>query len=150
MVSASRSFRRQVAKKANVLPVVEFTLDWVDDDDPEKVLRSDTFHATQPSEERLFLLAAAIGSEDATGSEEAAAVLDIFRSSLPREEFRTLRERLRDPEDDVNIDMLQDVLMWLMGEWSDFPTEPSGDSLESPPTSGARSTGRVRGQGSTR
>lgn len=152
MTTAPHAFRRQVEKKkADVPPpTVAFNLDWVDDEDLEKVIRSDTFHATRPSDERMFLLAAMAGDDDANVAEEAAALMDIFRAALPEEEFKVLRSRLRDPKDDVTVEMLQDVFMWLMGEWSSFPTEPSSDSSESPQSTGARSTGRARGEGSIR
>jgi len=152
MTTPTRSFRRSVAEKKGVAapPIVEFTLDWVDDEDPEKILRSDMFHATRPTDERLFLIAAMAGDEESGAASEAAAVMEIFRVALPAEEFRTLRSRIKDPDDDVNLDMLQDVLFWLMGEWSSFPTEPASNSSKSPPATGVKSTGRVRGPGSTR
>jgi len=154
MATAPRAFRRQVKEKTiEERPTVAFDLDWIADEIKEgeeeaEVIRSDTFHATKPTEERLFLVAALIGDED--GGHEATAVLDIFRDALPRDEFLTLKERLIDPDDDVNLDMLQDVLMWLMSEWTDFPTKPSTGSSGSRGNSGARSTGRVRGKASTR
>lgn len=150
MATASRTFRRQVAKKKVARPVVDFFLTWVDDEDPEKVIREDVFHATAPTDERLFLLAAAAGDEDGSVATESAAIMDLFRDVLPPDEFRTLRSRLKDPEDDVDLEMLQDVTAWLMEEWSTFPTEPSSASSTSRPRTGTRSTGRVRGPGSTR
>jgi hypothetical protein len=130
-------------------PVVEFVLTTLDAEDEEKVLRQDLFHATAPTEESLFLLAAAAGDEDGGVTSEAAAVLGVFRQALPEKEFRVLRERLKDPEDDVDIAMLQDVFAWLMEEWAGFPTVPSSDSPVSPPKTGTRSTGRAPGRGST-
>lgn len=145
MTTAPKAFRRAVQeKKADERPTVAFTLDWVDDEDPEKVLRSDTFHATQPTDERMFLLAAMAGDEDAGVTAQAAATMDVFKAALPEQEYQVLRARLKDEKDDVDLEMLQDVFMWLMGEWSSFPTQPSSDSSTSPPTTGARSTGRVR------
>src|SRR5690349_1842747 len=129
MATAPRSFRRAVAKKAKVeRPVVEFVLTTLDPDDEEKVIRQDLFHATAPTEERMFLLAAAAGDEDGTVAGEAAAVLSAFKDALPDREYKVLRERLKDDEDDVDMQMLQDVFAWLMEEWSGFPTEQSSDS----------------------
>lgn len=151
MASAPRAFRRAVAQRAKVeRPVVEFVLTTLDANDEEKVLRQDLFHATSPTEERLFLLAAAAGDEDGNVATEAAAVLDVFRDALPEKEYKVLRERLKDPEDDVDIQMLQDVFAWLMEEWAGFPTAPSSGSSALPLDTGTRSTGRVHGQGSTR
>jgi hypothetical protein len=149
MTTAPRAFRRAVAdKKSTARPVVEFTLESTDSEG--EVVRTDVFHARRPTDERLFILAAMAGDEDAGGAEEAAVTLDLLKDILSAEEFKTLKTRLLDPEDDVDMDMLQEVLMWLVGEWASFPTEPSSDSSTSQDASGTKSTGRVRGPGSTR
>jgi len=146
--AAPRSFRRAAKKQAD-RPVVTFTLDWVDDEDEEKVYRSDTFSAKMPTDERLFLVAAMVGDED-NEMAAAAGVMELFRDILSPREYRILKDRLADPEDSVDMEVLQDVLEWLMEKWSDFPTQPSRDSSTSPTSSGTKSTGRVRGQGSIR
>jgi hypothetical protein len=149
MTTAPRAFRRAVAdKKSTARPVIEFTLESTDE--KGEVARSDSFHAKRPTDERLFLLAAMAGDEDAGGAEEAAVTLDLLRDILPEPEFKILKARLLDDQDDVDMDMLQDVLMWLVEEWASFPTEPSSDSSVSQDASGTKSTGRVRGPGSTR
>ena len=124
--------------------MVEFMIEAKEEDGA-----AEQYHATRPTEERLFLLAALAGSEDATGTEEAAATLELLRDALPEDEFRVLRRRIADPSDFVDIGMIQDILMWLVEEWSTFPTEPSSVSSAPPPATGTRSTGRVRGEGST-
>lgn len=142
---APRSFRR-AAKKVE-RPVIAFTLDWVDDEDEEKVYRTDTFHSTQPTDERLFLVSAMIGGDDGA---EAAGIMELLRDILPPDEYKTMRARLADPEDSVTIEVLQEVIEWLMEKWSTFPTEQSAGSSPSPTSSGPKSTGRVRSSGSTR
>jgi hypothetical protein len=145
MTTAPRAFRRSVEKKkTQERPTVAFTLDWVDDEDESNILRSDTFHATMPSDERLFIVAAMAGNEDSQGTSEAAAVMDMLKDALPLPEFRTLKQRLLDPDDDVNLEMLQDVMYWLMEEWASFPTQPASASSGSQASIGAKSTGRVR------
>jgi len=154
MVStAQQTFRRKVHAKVAPRKEVAFTLVWEQDPDeaeegkePE-VYRVDTFHATKPTDEKLFLIAALVGDEDNEAG-EAAAVLEILRDSLSREEYQILRTRIADPDDDVNLDMIKDVVQWLMSEWSDFPTRPSSASSNSQDSTGERSTGRVRGKGS--
>jgi hypothetical protein len=153
--SAPRSFRR-AARKQEKRPVIAFTLDWVEDLTEEQeaegvepeVYRTDVFHATQPTEERMFLVAALIGDEDNMAA-EATGLMELLRDILPPAEFRVLKERLADEEDSVDMETLQEVLEWLMEKWSTFPTEPSSASSKSPTSSGPKSTGRVRGQGST-
>jgi hypothetical protein len=152
MTSAPRTFRRQVAaKKASApRPTVEFMIEHTEGPAEGEEPGADQFHATLPSDERMFLLAALAGDEDADGAQEAAATMDLIRDALPEKEFRLLKHRLSDPKDIVDITMLQEILMWLVEEWSSFPTEPSSGSSESPQSTGAPSTGRVRGEGSTR
>lgn len=156
MTTPSRSFRRSVEKKKAKVerPSVEFVLDWISDTENDEdgnalVIRSDTFHATLPSDERLFVIAAVAGQEDGGGAAEAAAMMDLLRDCLPKKEFSILRSRMLDPEDDVDLDMIQDIMGWLMEEWSNFPTQPAKDSSGSQVATGAKSTGRVRGEGST-
>lgn len=151
---APRSFRR-AARKQEVRPTLAFTLDWVQDLTEEEeaqgveatVVRTDTFHATQPTDERMFLIAAMIGDEDS--SSEATAVLDLFRDALPPAEYRVLKARIADPDDSVDLVVVKEILEWLMEEWSSFPTTPSSASSQSPTTTGTKSTGRVRGAAST-
>lgn len=154
--TAPRSFRRS-AKKGTDRPISAFTLDWVEDLTEEQeaegveptVIRSDTFHAKMPTDERLFLVAAKLGDDDNVAS-EASAIMELLKDVLPAAEFRVLRQRLSDPEDSVGMDTIEEVLAWLMERWSSFPTQQSPVSSESPTSSGPKSTGRVRGPGSTR
>ena len=156
VATASRSFRSS-AKKAVDRPVSAFTLDWVEDLTAEqkeagvepKVIRTDTFHAKMPTDERLFLVAARLG-DDENVTAEAAAIMELLQDILPAAEYRVLRQRLSDPEDSVGMETIEQVLAWLMEKWSDFPTQQSADSSTSPTSSGTKSTGRVRGPGSTR
>jgi hypothetical protein len=153
---APRSFRRS-AKKAVDRPVSAFTLDWVEDLTEEqeaegveaKVIRTDTFHAKMPTDERLFLVAARLG-DDENVTAEAAAIMELLQDILPTAEYRVLKQRLADQDDSVDMGTIEEVLEWLMEKWTDFPTQQSAASSGSPTSSGTKSTGRVRGPGSTR
>lgn len=155
MTTAPRAFRRSAEKKTKVArPVVTFVLESFSDTETDEegnpvLVRSDTFTATMPSDERLFVIAAQAGQEDGGGPAEAAAVVDMLKDALPKQEYSILRRRLIDPDDDVDLEMLQDVMGWLMEEWSNFPTQPASVSSTSQVSTGAKSTGRVRGEGST-
>ena len=153
MVSSQQTFRRKVRAKVAPRKQVVFTLVW--EQDPEEVpegqepevYRVDTFHAQKPTDEKMFLIAAMFGDEENEAG-EAAAVVEILKDALPREEYRVLRERIADPDDDVNLEMIRDVVQWLMTEWADFPTRPSSASAALPASTGERSTGRAPGPGS--
>jgi hypothetical protein len=152
MTTPPRTFRRQVAAKkaSETRPTVEFMIEREGPLEEGEEPQADQFHATLPSDERLFLLAAMAGDEEASGAAEAAATLELLKAALPEDEFRLLKHRMLDDADSVDMDMVQDILMWLTEEWSTFPTVQSSASSASPPSTGARSTGRVRGSGSTR
>jgi hypothetical protein len=155
MTSAPHAFRKAVGEKKVVeRPTVTFVLESTSDTEVDKdgepiVVRSDIFHATQPTNERLFIVAATAGDEDSGAAQEAAMTFSLLKSVLPLNEYKIIRERLLDPEDDVDLSMLQQVLTWLMEQWTSFPTQQPSDSSTSPDSTGAPSTGRVRGPGST-
>ena len=144
---AQDTFRRQVKRRAAVAPsITSVSIDTVDEND--EPVGTDVFHFSRPTEEQLFLMAASMGGETSV-ADEAAAVLDIMRVSLPTEEFRKLRSRLLDPEDGLDMEVLGGTIQDLLSAWSDFPTKPQSASSESQNGSGPKSTGRVRGAGST-
>lgn len=128
--------------------MVPFAIERLNDDG--EVIGVDQFHATMPTDERLFLITAMIGDEENMAG-SATALLDLLREALPPEEFRVFRSRFADPEDvDLDMDVLQDIVSTIMQEWTDFPTGPSSASSTSPTSTGSKSTGRVRGAGSIR
>jgi len=102
---AQDTFRRQITRRAaTVQPTTNVTFDSVDEEGNEA--GSDTFHFSRPSEEQLFLLAADVGGENVSGIAEAAAVMTLIRQTLPSEEYRLMRERLGDPEDGLDMEIL--------------------------------------------
>lgn len=145
---AQDAFRRQVKRRIAEKPIVNVvSIDTVDEQG--EPIGTDQFHFSRPSEEQMFLMAASMGGDDTSVADEAAAVLDILRVSLPPEEFRRMRARLIDPEDGLDMDVLGELMRDLISAWSDFPTKPQSASSGSPESSGVTSTGRVQGEGST-
>lgn len=154
MASPAQGFRRRVKDRvAEERPVVHFFLESVDEDEDgnEIVLRHDDFTATRPTQEQLMLVFAQGARDDSTLGDEMGAMLGFFKDVLPAAQYRVLTRRLRDPEDvDVDGEVLSEVFLWLLEQWQDFPTTSPAASSGSRATTGARSTGRVRGKGSTR
>lgn len=154
MATASKGFQRRVRDRVTKeRPVITFFLETTDEDEEgnEIVVRHDDFTATQPSEEQLLLIFAQGGNEDAGLADEVSAILRFFKDSLPADQYKVLIGRLRDADDpDVDSEVLTDIFSWLMEQWQDFPTRQPAASSGSRGTTGARSTGRVRGKGSTR
>lgn len=153
MATAPQGFQRRVKERVHkTRPQVAFFLETTDEDEngEEFVVRRDDFVATMPTEEQLLLIYAAGGREDANVGDEISAMLTFFKDSLPPEQYKVLIGRLRDPDDvDVDGETLGEIFAWLMEQWQDFPTQSPSDSSGSAKSTGARSTGRVRGKGST-
>lgn len=154
MATAPQGFQRRVKERAvQTRQQVPFFLETTDEDDEgnEIVVRRDDFVATMPSEEQLMLVFATGGREDASIGDEISAILQVFKDALPSNQYKVLIGRLRDPNDaDVDADALMEIFSWLMEQWQDFPTKSPSGSSASQGSTGARSTGRARGKGSTR
>lgn len=143
----NRTFRRAVAKAKVERPTITFGVERLNDDG--EVVSTDVFHATQPTDERLFIIAAMIGDEENEAA-SATALMELLKDSLPKDEYRVFRKRLADPDDvDLTMETVEDIVEALMESWSGFPTGQSSDSSTSRTSSGTKSTGRVRGTGST-
>lgn len=143
----NRTFRRAAARKKVERPTTRFGIERLDAEG--EVVSTDYFHATMPTDEAMFIIAARIG-DDENDAAAATALLDLLRESMPAQEFRTFRKRLLDPQDeDLTMGVMEEIVEMLMEEWSTFPTAPSSDSSTSPTPTGTTSTGRVRGSGST-
>lgn len=138
---------RSAARKKDTRPTIHVFHEWTDDEDESVVIRRSDFHATMPSDEQMFLIAALMGDED-NSSASATAMVDLFRAALPSDEFRDMKSRLADPEDPLDMEILTQMMEHIMKGWTTFPTGPSSGSSQSPTSSGTKSTGRVRGKGS--
>lgn len=164
---ATRSFTKAVREKAEpVLKSIDFEIKTGDpllDDEGEEMydgqgnmlLDPDTvkvskFKANAPTAEQLALALAHGAHEFATIADEMSAALELFRAVLPPAQYQTLMRRLRDPNDEVDIVMLGEIVEWLVEQWQDFPTQPPVASTRSSKSTGVRSTGRSPGKGSTR
>lgn len=154
MATAPQGFQRRVKERAvTTRAQVSFFLESTDEDEDgnEFVVRHDDFVATMPSEEQLMLVYAQGGNSEATTGDELAAILRVFKDSLPPAQYKVLIGRFRDPDDpDVDSEALVEIFGWLMEQWQDFPTKSPSVSSTSQGGTGARSTGRARGKGSTR
>lgn len=156
MATAPQAFVRRVKDREVVTeehPPIEFILRTEDEDENGNtvIVREDKFTASYPTKEQLLVLFAMGGNAQATAADETAAMFDTFRAILPAGQYRVLMKRFQDPNDvDVDMEALGDIFEWLMEQWQDFPTTPPSGSSTSPSASGARSTGRARGKGSTR
>jgi hypothetical protein len=68
------------------------------------------------------------GDEDTRGALMAVSVLDFFRKVMPPEEYERFDKLMEDPKRIVKMDVLSEIMSWLIEEYTDRPTQPSSDS----------------------
>lgn len=81
-------------------------------------LDGDTYHFTPPKKAGMVL-------EVSEGGNEVKALFDWLDDGLPTEEAEYLENRLRDPDDDLDVDTLTEVVAGLLEKVSGRPTRPS-------------------------
>lgn len=98
-----------------------------------------------PPSDGQFAIALAGSSDLATTASQAATQINFFFSLLAKEEDSTyLRRRLFNRDDPFGIDMVADIITYLMEEWSARPTKQPSDYLPSQSSGGTRSTAQRR------
>ena len=100
-----------------------------------------SFTAYPPTSAQFALFMASQAS-NRTMADQLAAVIDFFDGMLEEESQRLFRDRLLDRDDPFDFVMVQDIMEWLIEEWSANPTQSQPDSVSSPPTTGRRSTAK--------
>lgn len=93
--------------------------------------------AYPPTEGQLAFMMAMLGRGQ-TNEQRLASILNLMFSVLEEEDRDYLEARLleRDPKKRLNMETLNDIFEYIMGEWFGRPTQPPSDSAESPPTDG--------------
>lgn len=59
---------------------------------------------------------------------ELKAAFDWLDEGLPEDQSALLEKRLRDPEDDLDVDMVAEIIKFLISRVSGRPTKPSSGS----------------------
>ena len=88
-------------------------------------------------------IAIGLDGEEVDEDDEDAVVFTDYTS-------RQLQAKMMDPKDKFGIEVISDVMTWLLEEWSDRPTTPTSRSSTSQARRGSTSKATQRGQGSTR
>jgi len=71
---------------------------------------------------------AAEGDEDTRGVLMAVSILDFFVKVMPPEEYEKFEKLMEDPKRIVPMDVLSEIMSWLIEEYTDRPTQPSSVS----------------------
>lgn len=107
--------------------------------------------AFRPNDGQLAVLVATTGRHS-SGAEQVAGVVNFFVSVLDEASHSYVVSRLLDRrhplpvqgDPDEGTVGLQDIMEWLIEQWSGRPTESRSDSASSPPSTGSRSTAVAR------
>jgi len=71
---------------------------------------------------------AAEGDEDSRGLLMAVSVLDFFVKVMPPEEYERFEKLMEDEKRIVPMDVLSEIMSWLIEEYTGRPTTPSSGS----------------------
>ena len=71
---------------------------------------------------------AAEGDEDTRGALMAVSVLDFFEKVMPPDEHERFNKLMEDPKRIVPMEVLSEIMSWLIEEYTNRPTEPSSAS----------------------
>lgn len=105
--------------------------------------------AYRPTDGQIAMLMAALGRHTSE-STKIAGVVDFFVATLDDDGYNYVTNRLLSREDALEMDQIQEVIEWMIEEWSGRPTQQpsastplqaSGGPKSSPTTS--RSTSSV-------
>lgn len=125
----------------------EFTRAAEQDDSPlgdeplEFKIGGDQFTVYPPTT-AMFALFLASQAETRSIQDQMAGVVDLLDGLLEPDQRPTFHKRLLDRKHPLDFEVLQDIIAWLLEEWTARPTQESPDSSTSRKTTGRKSTGR--------
>jgi hypothetical protein len=95
--------------------------------------------AYKPGDGQLAVLMAATGRHSSQ-QEQVAGIINFFASVLDDESNAYVVARLLNRKDPFGLEQVQEIMEWLIAEWSGRPTKSSPASTPSQQTTGQRST----------
>jgi hypothetical protein len=101
----------------------------------------EVFRAYRPTAGQIAVMTSRM-DDLSTDMEKLAAIIDFFVGCLDKESNRILSRKLMDRDDPFEMEDVNDILSWLMEQWSGRPTQPSSASARSPRTNGRKSTAK--------
>lgn len=95
--------------------------------------------AFRPTDGQIAMLMAALGRHT-TESTKIAGVIDFFVYTLDDESYNYVVNRLLSRDDQLQLDQIQEVIEWMIEEWSGRPTQPASASTRSRTNGGPKSS----------
>lgn len=103
-------------------------------------------HPPSSGQLALFMAGQAGGSTALGHAQRIRAIFDFLASVLDQSAYDIVEQDLHEG---VDVEVVIEVVEYLVEEWSARPTSPPRDSSPSRRTTGTRSTATRRGKGST-
>lgn len=95
--------------------------------------------AFKPQDGQLAVLMATTGRHS-SNEEQIAGLINFFVAVLNDESHGYIVSKLLDRRDKFGLDEVQDIMEWLIEEWSGRPTRSPSGSTSSPESVGPKST----------
>lgn len=106
-------------------------------------LDGEPMEAHEPSPEQFALLMQAAGTYTST-KDAIAGFIDFIWSVMEREYAQHLRNRLLDRNDAFGLDEIEEMVAWMVEEWTGRPMKRRSGSTGSPKSTGPSSTRGTR------
>jgi hypothetical protein len=100
-------------------------------------------HAYYPTEGQIAVATAAMTAYS-KDYEKVAAIINFFVGVLDEKSHQHLVGRLLDRNDTFGADEVNNIMEWLIEEWTARPTQSPSGSTASPSNGGRKSTGSAR------
>lgn len=111
-------------------------------DDPLSFKIGDDEFTVYPPTTAMFALFLSSQAENRTIADQMAGVVDLVDGLLTEEQRPLFHKRLLDRNHPLDFDVLQEIIEWLLEEWSARPTQESSDSSSSQRSGGRKSTAK--------
>lgn len=108
----------------------------------------DVFRVYPPTT-AMFALFMSSQADNREVTDHIAGLVDFLDNMLDPDDRIKFRRCLLDREHPLEFEMMQDIVEWLVEEWSARPTEQQSDSPSPPPSTGPKSTAKRRSRAST-
>lgn len=120
------------------VPAIKFTVDG-----------DDFFAAGECPGGTITDLAAVSAAEGENEAEQLQVAMQFFDQVLLPESAELFADRLRDPRRPISLPKAMQIFTWLMGKYSDFPTEEPASLQAGSPATGKSSAARSSAKAGT-
>lgn len=103
--------------------------------------------AYKPSEAQFALLMQAVGRYTSR-NEAVAGAIDFFHAILDEDSAQHIHTRLLDRRDPFGLEEVEEIISWMVEEWTGRPMKRRSESTRSPKSTGPASSRGTRSRAS--